>query len=93
MNAALVALGLAHGVEAQHPSFEILDLLVSFEDRWWRVYGGGGVAVFSKQPDVSSTPLFLQYGFELRGPEWIRLRNSSLRPVFGADFSDLQVTH
>jgi hypothetical protein len=88
----LLNYGLAHGVDPQHPSFEALDLLVSLEDTWWRLYGGGGLVVTSKDPDVSSTPAFVQYGFELRGPAWIRLGNSSLRPVFGANFSDLQAT-
>jgi hypothetical protein len=68
----LLNYGLAHGVDTQHPSFETVDLLVSLEDRWWRVYGGGGVVVLSKEPDLSSTPAFVQYGFELRGPVWVR---------------------
>lgn len=88
----LLNYGLAHGLVPQHPSFETVDLLVSLEDKWWRVYGGGGLVVFSKEPDVSSTPAFVQYGFEMRGPVFVRLRDSSLRPVFGIDLSDLQVT-
>src|SRR5262245_1956612 len=77
----LLNYGLAHGVGPQHPSFGVLDLLGSLEGKWWRLYGGGGLVVFSKEPDLSSTPLFVEYGFELRGPAWVRLANSSLRPV------------
>jgi hypothetical protein len=88
----LLNYGLAHGLHPQHPSFEILDLLVSVEDNWWRLYGGGGFIALSKDPDLTPTPAFVEYGVELRGPVWARLRNSSLRPVFGAHFSDLQAT-
>jgi len=88
----LLNYGLAHGVAPQHPSFGVLDLLGSLEGKWWRLYGGGGLVVFSKEPDLSSTPLFVEYGFELRGAAWVWLGNSSLRPVFGAAFSALQAT-
>ncbi len=90
----LLNYGLAHGVHRQNLGFEAFDLLVSLEDKWWRLYGGGGLVMFSNNdPDLTSRPAFIEYGFELRGPAWhpwAWLRNSSLRPVFGASFSDLQ---
>jgi hypothetical protein len=92
----LLNFGLSHGVERENLSFEILDVLVSVEDEWWRVYGGGGAVVLSgNDPDLTSTPGFLWWGFELRGPPWrpwAWLKRSSLRPVFGANFTSVQAT-
>jgi hypothetical protein len=88
----LLNYGIANGVQRANLSIEVVDLLVSLEDDWWRVFGGVGLIVLSDQgPDLTSTPVVLQYGFELRGPEW-GLGNSSLRPVFGAALSQLQAT-
>jgi len=48
----LLNYGIAHGVQRQDLSFEILDAIVSVEDTWWRLYAGGGLVVLS-----SSTPI------------------------------------
>jgi hypothetical protein len=92
----LLNFGIAHGVVDQNLSFEIVDGLVSFEDEWWRLYGGGGLVVLSSRaPDLTTTPGFFQWGFELRGPAWrpwAWLKKTSLRPVFGANFTSVQAT-
>ena len=88
----LLNYGIANNVKRQNLSIEVLDLLVSFEDSWWRVFAGGGVILISDQAsDLKSTPGFVLWGGELRGPAW-GLLNSSLRPVFGASLSQLQAT-
>ncbi len=92
----LLNYGLAHGVQRQDLSFEILDALVSVEDTWWRLFAGGGLVVLSSStPDLASTPGFVQWGLELRGPvwqPWAWLQKTRLRPVFGANFSSVQAT-
>jgi Protein of unknown function (DUF1207) len=89
----LLNYGIAHGVQRQDLSFEIADAFVSVEDAWWRVYLGAGLVVLSSsQPDLASTPAFLQWGFELRGPVWAWLNRTSLRPVLGGNFSSVQAT-
>ncbi len=88
----LLNYGIANGVQRENLSVEILDLLVSLEDGWWRIFGGGGLIVLSdSQSDLKSTPGILFWGFELRGSAW-RLQGSTLRPVFGAAMSQLQAT-
>ena len=90
----LLNYGIAHGVQRQDLSFEILDAIFSVEDTWWRLYAGGGLVVLSSStPDLASVPAFIQWGFELRGPAWHPwdwLRKTHLRPVFGANFSSVQ---
>ena len=92
----LLNYGIDHGVQRQDLSFEILDAIVSAEDTWWRLYGGGGLVVLSgPNPDLTSTPAFAQWGFELRGPglqPWGWLEKTRLRPVFGANFTAVQAT-
>jgi hypothetical protein len=90
----LLNYAIDHGVRRQDMSLEILDALASAEDTWWRLYGGGGLVIFSgKEPDLASRPGFFQWGLELRGPDWqpwTWLRSTSLRPVFGANFMSVQ---
>ena len=90
----LLNYGIAHGVQRQDLSFEIADAFVSVEDGWWRFYLGGGLVVISSStPDLISTPAFLQWGLELRGPAWHPwdwLGKTRLRPIFGANFSSVQ---
>ena len=90
----LLNYAIGHGVRRQDMSLEIVDGLASIEDTWWRLYGGGGLVVFSgKDPDLASRPGFFQWGLEVRGPDWqpwAWLRSTSLRPVFGANFMSVQ---
>jgi hypothetical protein len=90
----LLNYAIDHGVRRQDMSLEIFDGLASMEDTWWRLYGGGGLVIFSgKDPDLAAKPGFFQWGLELRGPEWrpwTWLRSTSLRPVFGANFMSVQ---
>ena len=92
----LLNYGIEHGVLDQNLSFEIVDGLLSLDDEWWRLYAGGGLVVLSSRaPDLTTTPGFLQWGFELRGPAWrpwAWLKKTSLRPVFGANFTSVQAT-
>src|SRR6266550_4005698 len=92
----LLNYGLQHGVQRQDLSFEIVDALVSLEDEWWRLYGGGGLVVLSgSAPDLTTKPGFVQWGLELRGPGWrpgAWLKKTQLRPVFGANFTSVQAT-
>ena len=88
----LLNFGIANGVQRENLSVEVLDLLVSLEDDWWRIFAGGGLIVFSDSTsDLTSTPGIVFWGFELRGSAW-RLPSSTLRPVFGAAMSQLQAT-
>ncbi len=89
----LLNYGIAHGVQRQNLSVEILDLIVSVEDGWWRVFGGGGLVAFSDpQSDVAGQGMF-HAGFELRSPAPLAtLRNSTVTPLFGAIFSVIQPT-
>jgi hypothetical protein len=87
----LINYGLAHGVHRQDLSFEIIDAFVSAEDKWWRLYLGGGLVVISsREPDLLSTPGFAQWGLELRGSGWDWLEKTRVRPVFGANFMSMQ---
>ena len=90
----LLNYAIDHGVRRQDMSLEILDALASAEDAWWRLYGGGGLVIFSgKEPDLASKPGFFQWGLELRGPDWQPwswLRSTSLHAVFGANFMSVQ---
>ena len=88
----LLNYGLANGVQRANLSVEVIDLLVSLEDEWWRVFAGGGLIVLSDSTsDLTSTPGLLFWGLELRGPAW-RWQSSTLRLVFGASMSQLQAT-
>ena len=90
----LLNFALAAGVQRQNLSFEIADLIVSVEDTWWRFFVGGGLIVLnSSTPDLTATPAFIQWGFELRGPVWEPwdwLKNTRFRPVLGGNFSSVQ---
>jgi Protein of unknown function (DUF1207) len=88
----LLNYGIANGVQRENLSVEVLDLIVSLDDTWWRIFAGGGViAASSSQPDLKSTPGFVVWGLELRGNPW-GWQKSTLRPVFGAAMSQLQAT-
>ena len=75
------------GVDRVDLSFEVFDALVSFEGRWWRLYGGGGY-ISDNEIDAG----LAQGGFELRvlGRRWQNARGTA---VFGADFQSLEERH
>jgi len=70
-------------------SFEAVDLLLSFERNWWRLYGGGGY-VIRFNPGLD--PGLLQWGLEWRGSNRpLRATDRSrIDPVFGVDFNALE---
>ncbi|MFL5444840.1 MAG: DUF1207 domain-containing protein [Myxococcales bacterium] len=90
----LLNFGLAHGVQRRELSFEIVDALFSAEDTWWRLLAGGGLVVLSSaDPDLTTKPAFLQWGLELRGPEWqpwAWLKQTRLRAVAGGNFLSVE---
>src|SRR5260370_42168475 len=85
---------MATGVQWQNLGFEILDVLGSVEDTWWRVFLGGGLVVLDNSAaNLTAKPAFIQWGIELRGPVWEPwdwLKNTRLRPVLGGNFSTVQ---
>ncbi len=69
-------------------SFEALDLLLSVEQKMWRLYAGGGY-ILHTGPDMDKG--MLKWGFELYGLNWLRqTRKVRWLPVFGANFSALE---
>ena len=72
---------LRNRVDRVNLSFEVLDLLASFEPtQWLRLYGGGGVIVH-REPALDRG--ILQTGVELSSP--VAFAAGYLRPVAGAD--------
>ncbi len=72
---------LRNRVDRVNLSFEVLDLLASFEPvQWLRVYGGGGVIVH-REPAIDRG--ILQAGVELSSP--VAFASGYLRPVAGTD--------
>lgn len=68
-------------VDRVNLSFEVLDLLVSFEPwRWLRLYGGGGLMVH-REPALGRG--ITELGLELWSP--VALAGGYLRPVAGLD--------
>lgn len=64
--------------------FQAIEALVSYDDAWWRVYGGGGYIFFN---DDSLDPGRLQGGIEAHGRKNDRSR---YRPLVGVDVISLQ---
>lgn len=70
-------------------SFEEVEDILSYDFRWLRVYGGGGVLVH-REPDLDRVRA--QWGLELRGPALHspvltkELRGLRMTPLVGADF-------
>lgn len=90
----LLNFGIAHGVQRQNLSIEVLDTVLSVEDTWWRLYAGGGVVAFSDHQSNLAGNVLAEWGLELRSPDpvaWVG--NSALRPVFGASFSSVEPTN
>ncbi len=65
--------------------YEILEAIVSFQDTWWRVYGGGGYILHSQTYHFGRWKL--QAGGELRARSWqFRVgQNGLVEPVLGVD--------
>ncbi len=75
------------GVVREDLSFEAVDALLSIEERWWRLYGGGGGLLF---PGSGLRPWILQGGAEMRGPSWAFTGNTRLLPVAGVDVQSFE---
>lgn len=82
---------IPNGIRREDLSFEEVDALVSLDGQWrplrWRLYGGGGYLLFPDEPPLERG--ILQWGLELRGPDWRPWRlpgQAKFVPVFGADF-------
>jgi len=89
----LLNYGIAQGVQRQNLSVEVLDLVGSVEDTWWRLYAGGGVVAFSDHQSNLAGKGLAEWGVELRSPAplaWVG--NAGLRPVFGASFASVEAT-
>lgn len=72
---------LRNRVDRVNLSFEVLDVLVSFEPwRWLRLYGGGGV-ILHREPALERG--LLQGGLEISSPR--AFANGYLRPVAALD--------
>ncbi|MEZ4282723.1 MAG: DUF1207 domain-containing protein [Myxococcota bacterium] len=72
---------LRNRVDRVNLSFEVLDVLVSFEPwRWLRLYGGGGV-ILHREPALERG--LLQGGVEISSPR--AFANGYLRPVAALD--------
>jgi hypothetical protein len=80
------------GVRRLDLSHELVDLMLSYERGFARLYLGGGYIFHSK---INLSPLSAQGGLELRGPG-LSLRfwgSPSMRPVAGVDVSMIQQRH
>jgi len=71
-------------------SFEEVEAILSYDNRWGRLYAGGGHLIH-REP-VSLDRNRVQWGFELRGPTMPSpilenaLEGLSITPTLGADF-------
>jgi hypothetical protein len=73
---------LRNRVDRINLSFEVLDLLVSYDPwQWLRLYGGGGVIVH-REPALDRG--ILQAGLELESP--VAFAGGYLRPILASDF-------
>ena len=72
---------LRNRVNRVNLSFEVIDLLVSYEPlQWLRLYGGGGVMIH-REPALDRG--ILQMGIEFESP--VALFGGYIRPVLGSD--------
>ncbi len=75
-------------------SFEEVDGILSYDYRWLRLYGGGGILVH-REPDTVDR-LRLQWGFEARAPSlampgpFTFLNRLAVTPLLSADFKSLE---
>ncbi len=72
---------IANGLTRKSVSFEVIDLLASYEPRdWMRVYGGGGVLI---NPHPAYDLIVTQFGVELTSP--LTFSSRRVTPIFGTD--------
>ncbi|MCP4907543.1 MAG: DUF1207 domain-containing protein [bacterium] len=72
---------IENGLTRKSVSFEVIDLLASYEPRGWlRLYGGGGIMV---KPHPSYDPIVTQFGVEMTSPT--SFASGLLRPIFATD--------
>ena len=75
-------------------SFEELEAMVSYDNRWGRLYAGGG-HVIHREPDTIDRNR-VQWGLELRGPTMPSpilgtvLEGLHITPILGADFKSIE---
>lgn len=72
-------------VERIDLGYEILELTLSLQDDWWRVYAGGGYILHSQTRDFGRGKL--QAGAEVRVRPWriTLFTNDQIEPVLGVD--------
>jgi hypothetical protein len=65
--------------------YEMLDVVLSLQDTWWRVYGGGGYVLHSQTEGLERVKL--QAGAELRMRQWrvSLFDGDQIEPVLGLD--------
>ena len=72
---------LANSLSRESVSYEVIDLLASYDLReWLRIYGGAGVYV-SPEPDFD--PLLMQLGFEWKSP--VHFAEGRVTPIVATD--------
>lgn len=72
---------LENGLVRQSVSYEVIDVLVSYDaKKWLRLYGGGGIYL-NATPDYD--PILTQWGFELTSP--VSFAKDLLTPIFATD--------
>jgi hypothetical protein len=72
-------------VERIDLGYEIIDVVLSLQDHWWRVYGGGGYIIHSQTDDFARGKA--QAGVEFRAYEWqlSLFDDDQIEPVLGLD--------
>ena len=70
-------------------SLEAMDLILSLQDAWWRLYAGAG-RLIRHGPDLEAG--MAQWGFEFCGSpwRWTLLRQAQLKPVLAADLTSFE---
>ncbi len=85
------------GFDRVNLSFEEIEAIVSYDNRWARLYAGGGHLIH-REPD-SLDRNRVQWGFELRGPAMpspilgSMVEGLFITPILGADFKSFEELH
>lgn len=78
-------------------SYEELEAILSYDDRWGRIYAGGGVLTHREPASIDRNRV--QWGFEVRGPASRSralsafYKNVLVTPVLAADFKAIEELH